>query len=191
MKADIKKIYIIVGHPAKKSLCSRLADEYQATALQKGYEVRRDNITDLTFDPILHEGYKQIQTLEPDLLNIQTNLKWCNELIIFYPMWWGSMPALLKGLIDRTILPGFAFHYHDNDRLWDKYLSNRTAKVFSTSGGPAIYNRFVYKNADFTIIKKAILNFVGFKNVRCKRFGGVADKSFQADEAIAYIKKHV
>lgn len=191
MKDLYKKVYIIIGHPAKESLCKSLALEYQKVAEQKGCVVKVDEIANLEFDPILHEGYNEIQTLEHDLKMVQAKLKWCNELVIFYPMWWGSMPALLKGLIDRAILPGFAFHYHDNDSLWDKYLTNRTAKIFSTSGGPSIYNRLVYKNADFTVMKKAILGFVGFKTVKCKRFGGISRKEFQAQQTIDSIKKYV
>lgn len=59
---------------------------------------------DLHLDPHYTE-----QALEPCLQRCQESLLWAEHLIIVYPVWWGTMPALLKGWLDRVLLPGFAF----------------------------------------------------------------------------------
>lgn len=91
-----------------RGLDGALADAYEETARQKGHEVRRQNLGDLRFDPILWHGYQKVQELEPDLLAAQASITWCDHWVIIYPIWWGSVPALLKGFFDRALYSGFA-----------------------------------------------------------------------------------
>src|SRR3989344_1237493 len=102
------RIFILLGHPDEYSFNCTLADEFQRCAEEAGFEIRRQNLSDMQFDPVLHHGYRLIQELEPDLKAFQENLRWCEHFVIFYPSWWATMPAQLKGVFDRTWLPGFA-----------------------------------------------------------------------------------
>ncbi len=125
-----KKIFILLGNPDSETHSGRMAGAYEEGALSAGHEVRRQNIGDMQFDPILHKGYKVIQKLEPDLLTFQENVKWCDHLVIIYPNWWATMPAILKGLIDRAWLPGFAFRFYNDGRLgWQKLLKGKSART--------------------------------------------------------------
>ena len=158
----MKKIFILLGHPdSGDTFCKSLADSYEKGARDAGHEVRRVNIADMQFDPILHKGYKVIQQLEPDLVTFQENIKWCEHFVVIYPTWWTNTPALLKGLFDRAWISGFAFKFKPSG-LWDKLLVGRSARVITTMGAPAIFERILFGKITRTISNN-ILGFAGFK----------------------------
>ena len=167
----MKKIYILMGNPDKEgTLSSQIADTYEQEARAAGHEVRRANISDLAFDPILHKGYKVIQALEPDLLKTQDDLKWAEHFVLIYPLWWSATPALLKGFFDRMWLPGFCFHFWKNGMGWDRLMKGKTARVITLSKMSPLLIRFMF--GDFTNeIASATLGMAGY-NVRLTEIGG-------------------
>jgi NAD(P)H dehydrogenase (quinone) len=169
-----KKVFILLGHPDNDTLNGSLADVYEKGAREVGYDVRRMNIGDLNFDPILHKGYKQIQELEPDLKQVQENIKWSNHFVIFYPIWHGGPPAILKGLFDRVFLPSFAFEFREPQWLgWKKLLKGRTARMVVTSGSFPILAYIMF--GDYT--NEIRLNLLGFAGFKVKMTGlGPAEK---------------
>ncbi|TAE09969.1 MAG: flavodoxin family protein [Bacteroidetes bacterium] len=167
------KIYLLLAHPLKDSFNGQIAEAYLQNAIAKGHEVRFQHLSDMAFDPILKQGYKVEQELEPDLQEAQANILWCEKWVIVYPMWWGSLPALLKGFLDRTLLPSFAFKYHKNDPFWDKLLKGRQAEIIRTSDAPTWYIWWQYRNSDLGTLKNATLEFCGFSPVKVTKIGGV------------------
>lgn len=167
-----KKIFILLGHPDDESFNRTLADEYERGATEAGHEVRRMNIGDLTFDPVLHHGYRTIQELEPDLKMFQDNVKWSNHLVIIYPTWFSTMPGILKGLFDRAWLPGFAYHFRPSGWGWQRLLKGRSATVFVTSDSLPWELRIVFGDTT-NEIHKGILWFAGFSPIRVKKFGHI------------------
>lgn len=166
-----KKIFILLGHPdnGPEPLSRQLADAYEASARSAGHEVRRTNLAELTFDPSLHKGYRAIQELEPSLVKIQEDMTWSEHFVLFYPNWWGGMPAVLKGMWDRMFLPRFAFRMWKNKFGWDALLKGRTARVVVTCSNPVILDHLAF--GDFTAsIKRSLLSFAGF-SVRITAIG--------------------
>ena len=171
-----KRIFILQGNPDNESTCGTFASNYEKGARDQGHEVRRLNIGELRFDPILHKGYKVVQDLEPDLLKVQENIRWSNHIVLFYPMWWSSMPAILKGLFDRIFLPGFAYHFHENNMGWHGLLHGRSAHVFVTMDSWPIIQRILFGDST-NEIGRAILRFSGIHPVHIKKIGPIKDFS--------------
>lgn len=164
-----KKIFILLGHPDKDSFNCTLADEYERGAGDAKHEVRRMNISDMVFDPVLHHGYRLKQELEPDLLSFQENVNWCDHFVIIYPSWWSTMPALLKGLFDRSWLPGFAYSF-TGEFSWKKLMKGKSASMIITSDTIPLIQRIVFGDTT-NELKKGILWFAGFSPIRVHKFG--------------------
>lgn len=158
-----KKILLVCGHPDHESFTGAVLDRYQAGAEDAGHEVQRVNLGQLQFDPILHKGYKEIQNLEPDLIALQDKFRWADHIVIAYPNWWTTMPALLKGLFDRFWLPGFAFNFNKETKKIERHLKGKTGRVIILSGTHSPFKTW-WQFGDFTNeIQYGILEFSGIK----------------------------
>jgi len=177
---------IIVGHPDKKSLCASLADQYEKGAMEKGGDIARINLYDLSFNLNLKAGYRNSQNLEADLIEAQRLIKWSNHLVFIFPVWWGGVPAILKGFLDRIMLPGFAFKYRENSHQWDKLLSGRSARLIVTSDAPAWWLYLNYFHPAVNMMKKAVLEFCGVSPVEITSFGSIRESSEKKLEDILY-----
>lgn len=162
----MKKILIINGHPNRDSFNFGLAEAYKKGALSAGADVKEIVIRDLKFNPNLEFGYQKRTELEPDLLESWEKIKWADHLVWVHPVWWGGLPAITKGFVDRLFLPGFAFQYRENSVWWDKLLKGKTANIITTLDTPAWYYRLVFRRPSVNQLKRTILGFCGVSPVR-------------------------
>ena len=156
------KIFILLGHTDAATLSGALADHYETHARAAGHEIRRQNIGAMDFDPILHEGYKSIQQLEPALEVFWENVRWAEHIVIVYPTWWSSLPAKLKGLFDRAWLPHFAFNFADHGLTWTKLLKGRTARIITSANSSPWLLYFMY-GPPTVVPELALLRFSGIR----------------------------
>lgn len=166
-------ILVIIGHPDPESYCSALAHAYMKGATGKAAQIRTIDLSQIAFDPNLKYGYRKRTELEDDLKEAQELIRWADHLVIVYPIWWGTMPAILKGFFDRVLLPGFAYKYREGSSLWDKLLTGKTAHLIVTMDTPSWYNRLIYWQAGHLVMKRNILKFCGIKPVKVTEISGV------------------
>jgi putative NADPH-quinone reductase len=163
------RIFVLLGHTDTETLSGAFADTYERAAKAAGHEVRRMNIGEMLFDPVLHKGYKVIQELEQDLKLFQENLKWCEHFVLVYPIWWSEVPAKLKGLFDRAWIPGFAFKFADHGLTWEKCLKGRTGRIITSANSAPWIIYFMYGPIT-NVVSSAILGFAGIRT-RTTLFG--------------------
>lgn len=178
----MKKVLVINGHPDKESFNFGLSASYKKGVEKSGAEVKEINIRELNFDPNLQFGYRKRTELEPDLLDAQEKLKWADHLVWIYPVWWGSVPAMMKGFLDRVLLPGFAFKKREGSLWWDKFFKGKTARIICTLDQPSWYYKWVYGAPSSKALKKLTLNYIGVSKVRITTIGPIrlSKDSFRA-----------
>lgn len=160
-----KNILLINGHPGDDSFSRAIANAYIEGAEKKGHTVTQLNIGEMDFDPILHQGYKEIQELEPALKEAQDLIANAQHLVFIFPVWWSGMPAKMKGFFDRLWLPGFAFKFHENGLLWDAQLKGRSARVILTMNMPyPLYKTYFGAPLEHSL-GRGILKFSGIRPV--------------------------
>ena len=174
-----KNTLIILGHPDANSYSGSLAETYLEHAQTEGRNIKFVKLGDLSFDPILRHGYRERQELEPDLKALLEDIQWAEHLVFVYPIWWGSMPALLKGFFDRAFLPGIVYNHRENSVWWDRLLTGKSAQLIVTMDTPPWYFRLVYRMPGHNQMKRTILKWCGVNPVKIASFGpirGATDK---------------
>ncbi len=166
------RIFILNGHPAETSLSKDLSLTYERTAKANGHEVRILHLHDLKFDiDYGYAGYTNVNPLEPDLQSFFSDLEWCERFVVTTPMWWGGLPGKLKGLFDRTLLPGRAFDTHNTTLgMPAPMLRGRSSRVIVTADTPKFLLWLLYGNAMLRQTERQILGFIGLKPVKTSYF---------------------
>jgi len=168
----MKKILVINANPKSDSMCKSIAQQYSHVAGSK-HELKQVDIGDMEFEINLMEGFNEVLPLEDDLLNFQDMVRWSEHIVIVSPVWWGTIPAKFKGVIDRAFLPGFAFKYIDGKATPTKLLKGRTSELIITLDTPPFWYRYVQGNVIYKQLKGSILGFTGIKNISSTYFGPV------------------
>ena len=167
----MKNILIINCHPNRDSFNFGLADAYKKGALSNGDALKEIVIADLQFSPNLQFGYQKRTELEPDLEAAWEKIQWADHLVWICPVWWGGLPAIAKGFIDRVFLPGRVFQYRENSPFWDRLLTGKTAHIITTLDQPSWYYWLVYGRPSVNQLKRSTLEFCGVKPVKVSYFG--------------------
>lgn len=168
----MEKVLVINANPKSRSFCKLMAEHYAATASAKR-QVTLVHLSELQFQADLSQGYDEKQQLEPDLVLFQQQLQWAEHIVLICPVWWGGMPAKLKGLFDRVLLPGFAFVYQPGKAIPDQLLRGRTCELLLTLDTPVFWYKWWQGNPLYFQLTRTILGFVGIKNQASHYFGPV------------------
>lgn len=162
----MKQVLIINGHPDTESYNYALSEAYLNGASKTNATITQINIAELDFDPNLKKGYAKRTELEPDLLDAIDKIKKADHIVWFFPMWWYSYPAIMKGFIDRTFLPGIMYEFVEGKPLPKKLLKGKSARVVITADTPKWYDLLFMKRPLINQFKKGTLQFCGINPVK-------------------------
>lgn len=169
----MSRVAIIDGHPDpdRSHYVHALADAYEQGARQR-HEVDRIDIAALDF-PILRSAAEWKSAAPPPaIVEAQTAIRKAAHVAIFYPLWLGDMPALLKGFFEQVARPGFAIEMGESG-FPKRLLKGRSARLVVTMGMPTPFYRFFYRAHSVKSLERNLLNFVGFSPVRRSLIGSV------------------
>ncbi|WP_309679393.1 NAD(P)H-dependent oxidoreductase [Polaromonas sp.] len=162
-----RRIVLIDGHPdpASSHLVHALADAYAQGASQAGHKVRRVRVAQLDFPLLRSQQQWEHGQLPEALEQAQMDIAWAQHLVLFFPLWLGDMPALLKGFLEQVARPGFAFRAEGLNPMGRKALTGRSARVVVTMGMPALVYRWYFRAHSVKSLERNILGFVGIAPV--------------------------
>ena len=172
-----QRLLLIQGHPdtLTRHLCHALEDAYAQGAQAAGHEVRRVAVGQLDFPILRSQQAWEAGSLPPSLAQAQADMAWAQHLVLFFPLWLGDMPALLKGFLEQVARPGFAFHAEGDNPYGKKGLTGRSARVVVTMGMPALLYRWYFRAHSVKNLERNILGFVGISPVN-ETLIGMVDK---------------
>jgi putative NADPH-quinone reductase len=167
-----KNILIVTAHPSPTGFTHKMAIAYKQGAEKKGYKVE---ILDL-YKTELQQGYFCFEYTEQNICDkevatrkiMQDKIMWANEVIFVSPMWWGTVPAIMKNWIDMNFTSHFSHKYVDGKLV--KMLHEKSARVYMTSDAPA-HLYWLVLNPFARIFSFNLFWFVGMKNNGIKLFG--------------------
>lgn len=169
-----RNILIIQGHPdpAGGRLCHALADAYAEGARAAGHAVSQLRLAELDIPPVRNKDEFEHAGLPESLKGAAAALTAANHVVLVFPLWLGTMPALVKAFMEQIMRPGVAFEYQAKG-FPKKLLKGRSARVVVTMGMPALAYRWFYFAHGVTGLKRNILKFVGISPVRETFYGMV------------------
>jgi putative NADPH-quinone reductase len=170
-----RNILILDGHPDPEQgrYVHALAAAYREGAEQGKHEVLSIRVADLAF-PLLRSqaDYDRGEPVD-SVRRCQDAMNWATHVVILYPLWLGSMPALLKALLEQVLRPGFAFSVRKLGRWPVKFMSGKSVRIVVTMGMPAGVYRWFFRAHSLRSLQRNILRTVGFRPVRATVIGSV------------------
>ena len=182
-----KRILIIQGHPdaSQPHLCHALASSYNVGAQSAGHTVKHVNVAELDFPLLRSQKDFETGTVPSSLKPVQNDLLWAEHLVVFFPLWAGDMPALLKGFFEQLMRPSFS---GEHASFFDKkILSGRSARVVVTMGMPAIIYRWYFRAHGVKSLDRNLLGIVGIAPVHKTLIG--ATGNIKAANAANWLSK--
>ena len=177
------KVLVVLAHPRAGSLCHAVADTFAAGLAERGHEVERADLVAEGFDPVLREpdepDWKDAGKRYSDaVLSEMTRISRNAATVLIYPVWWWSMPAVLKGWIDRVWNNGWAYggQSYPHARVWSIGVAGADAGVYAKRG---------YDRAMRTQIETGILRYCGVTEPRHELLFDSLDGQVAADRILA------
>ena len=169
-----KRIVIIQGHPhgSGQHYCHALADAYAQGAAKGGHVVKRLDVAEI--DPPNMRDPGDFHTAPSEtIVQAQQAVRDSTHLVFVFPIWLGTMPAMLKAFMEQLSRNGFALGDAGIGKIPKPMLTGKSARIIVTMGMPGIAYRVWYLNSGVSVLKRAILGLCGVHPVRQTTIGGI------------------
>lgn len=170
-----RRIVIIQGHPDSQHahLGHALADAYAAGAQAAGHTITRIDLGALDIPLLRSQDAFEHGTVPDSLKPAADAIVAAEHIVLIFPLWLGTMPAMVKAFLEQVMRPGIAFAYRDKGGQAKPLLAGRSARVIVTMGMPALVYRWWFGAHGVKALERNILAFVGIAPIRRTLFGMV------------------
>jgi putative NADPH-quinone reductase len=160
-------VLVIVGHPdpAPERFCRALARAYAQGAEAAGHAVRLVDLAGLEVPMLRTQVDFESGTVPPSLAGAAKDLQWAGHVVLVFPLWLGTMPALVKAFLEQVFRPGVAFRYRSKG-MPEKLLRAKSIRIVVTMGMPAVMYRWLYFAHGVKGMERNIFRFTGMSPVR-------------------------
>jgi len=173
-----RRIVVIQGHPDPdpRRLCRALADSYAAGAREAGHTVATVDIAALEFPLLRTQAAFEHEPAPEGLRDAQQAILQAEHIVLVFPLWLGTMPALVKAFLEQIMRPGVAFAYRPRG-MPKRLLTGRSARLVVTMGMPALVFRWWFLAHGVRGLERSVLQFAGIGPVRETLLGMVGAAS--------------
>ena len=171
------KTLIIYNHPHEGSFCSAIRDAVISGLDVGGHEYKVIDLDKDRFDPVMREKdlsafvqasrnpEKEIEGLDP-LIEVYVNkMRWAERIVMIFPIWWMTMPAMTKGFIDKVIFPGLVYKM-EGGKLVSQLSRLKQVVVITTMNTPAAIYESTFGNSIEGSLIKGTFNQIGIHDIR-------------------------
>jgi len=186
-----RRIAIIQGHPdgSSRHLLHAMADAYAESAREAGHDVRRIDVASLDFPLLRTQDDFEKGEVPASLLTARDDMRWAEHWVFFFPLWHGTMPALLKGFLEQIFRPGFSLEYRGKG-FPKRLLAGRSARIVVTMGMPVFFYRWYFGAYGVRSFETGILKFAGIKPVRESFYGLTFSSEQKCKRWLAAMRRH-
>ncbi len=189
-------LLIVYTHPNHNSLCHAMLEQVQRGIAANGHTVET-RIIDLyadEFNPALvfnEQKRRRDMHLDPELEHYRELVRWADQLVFIYPIWWGRPPAMLLGFFDRMMASGFAYkHRKAGDLMPEGLLKGKSVVCISTMMGPTGYLQYWLGNAHRLLMRRALFNYIGIRKVKFWEFGSMEKTNGRQQQKLERIYRY-
>lgn len=189
-------VLVIYTHPHHQSLNGSFLQK-TLDGLDNNKIVNQVDVLDLykeNFNPLLvfNEDKKRRDMFkDPALSKYREQIIKADTIVFIYPIWWGRPPAMLLGYIDQIFSSNFAYEHSPGKLLPQGLLKGKKTICISTMKGPTGYPKLILGNAHKILMKKALFNFVGIKNVHFFEFGSMEKREGKQNKNLKKIENYM
>lgn len=157
------RVLVIHSHPVTDSFSGALRDSAIEGARAAGHDVRVLDLGVMSFNPVMSaeelRGYKAVTPVANEDLTVHIDaVRWADVLVFVYPTWWSTLPAQLKGWLERVMRPGVAFVFDEDNKVRPGLRQVRRIVGITTYGSKWPYVKLMKDSGRRTLLRALKLN---------------------------------
>lgn len=168
---------IVYNHPREGSFCSAIREAVENGLKTGNHEYKVIDLDRDGFDPVMREkdlkafvtagriGEDGLEEVDPLVLRYMKMMRWAEQIVMIFPIWWMTTPAMTKGFIDKVIFPGIVYKM-EGGKLVSKLSSLKQVTIITTMNTPSEVYHDIFGNSLEGSLIKGTFNQIGIHDIR-------------------------